>query len=192
MKIRLTEYNEHWKVMYEQEVVLLQTIFGPDNIRFEHFGSTSIPGMKAKPVIDMMCIVEEIDKVDSYNSRMELLGYEAAGEWGIEGRRLFRKGGEERTHHLHVYEKGNPHIDRHLILRDYLRTHPLEADAYRSYKEGLAARYDSTREYSAAKKDFVSAMEQRALAWFRKRGSKKNGSYDCFGTVHRSNQYPPV
>ena len=170
MKIRLTTYNECWKAMYEQEVNLLQTIFSSNGIRFEHFGSTSIPGMKAKPVIDMMCIVKDIAKVDSYNKQLEELGYEAGGEWGIEGRRLFRKGGEQRTHHLHVYEDGNPHIDRHLVFRDYLLAHPEEAAAYSLYKEGLAAKYDSTYEYSAAKKSFVTAMEQRALAWFQAKG----------------------
>ena len=169
MKIRLSIYNERWKAMYEQEVHLLQTIFSPGSSRFEHFGSTSIPGMKAKPIIDMICVVKEIAKVDSYHKQLETLGYEAAGEWGIEGRRLFRKGGEDRTHHLHVYEEGNPHMDRHLIFRDYLLIHPEEAEAYSRYKEALAAVYDSTRDYSAAKKEFVAALEQRALAWFREK-----------------------
>ncbi|WP_010094686.1 GrpB family protein [Ornithinibacillus scapharcae] len=165
MKVRLTEYNEHWSNLFQSEVKLLTTIFGDEIIRYEHFGSTSVKGMKAKPVIDMMCIVKDIEEIDNYNSKMISLGYDAAGEWGISGRRLFRKGGENRTHHLHFYQIGNSEIDRHLILRDYLRTHPEEVARYSEFKEELAQRFDETMEYSIAKKQFVKELEERALDW---------------------------
>ena len=97
---------------------------------------------------------------------MNPLGYDVAGEWGIADRRLFRKGGENRTHHIHFYQKNNPQIDRHLIFRDYLRSHPNEVETYNSFKESLVQRFDSTSEYSPAKKTFVKEMEQRALSWF--------------------------
>ncbi|MGF7032383.1 GrpB-like predicted nucleotidyltransferase (UPF0157 family) [Paenibacillus mucilaginosus] len=70
-------------------------------LQFEHFGSTSVPRLKAKPVIDMICIVKNISNVDLFNDKMHPLGYDVAGDWGIPGRRLFRKGGENRTHHIH-------------------------------------------------------------------------------------------
>ncbi|WP_082232050.1 GrpB family protein [Halobacillus massiliensis] len=167
MKVRLSEYTEKWKLMFEQEAVKLKAIFGDEVISFEHFGSTAVPGMKAKPVIDMMGIVKDIEKIATYNVHMESLGYEAAGEWGIEGRRLFRKGGEQRTHHLHLYQFDNPQIKRHLILRDYLLAHPAEASRYSQFKEKLAEKYEFTREYSPAKKEFVSEMEKRALDWYK-------------------------
>ncbi len=168
MKIRLSEYQMIWRAMYEHEVQLLQKLFAEDIIKFEHFGSTAVPGMLAKPVIDIICIVEDIKKIDCYNDRLRFLGYEAAGEWGIAGRRLFRKGGDERTHHLHVYQDGNPHIDRHVIFRDYLIAHREEAEKYSNFKKTLEKKYDSTTEYSAAKKAFVSEMERRALDWYSK------------------------
>ncbi|SDY32108.1 MULTISPECIES: GrpB family protein [Bacillaceae] len=166
MKVRLSEYDKNWVRMFDNEAQFLKEIFGDEIIKFEHFGSTSVPGMNAKPVIDMMCLVKDIKKIDSFNERMRILGYDVAGEWGIQGRRLFRKGGENRTHHIHVYQYDNPQIRRHLVLRDYLRTHPDEIEKYRSFKEELAEQYDDTAFYSKAKKPFVKELEQRALNWF--------------------------
>ncbi|WP_078380645.1 GrpB family protein [Sutcliffiella halmapala] len=168
MKVRLTDFSEKWVQLYEEEVQVLTSIFGEEIIRFEHFGSTAVPGLKAKPVIDMMCIVKDIEKIDSFNEKMVSLGYDVAGDWGIAGRRLFRKGGEERTHHIHFYEIDNPHINRHLIFRDYLRFHPEEVARYSSFKEDLAQRFVHTSEYSPAKRTFVKEMEQQALCWYEK------------------------
>ncbi|MCU9614962.1 GrpB family protein [Caldibacillus lycopersici] len=167
MKIRLTDYTQKWATSFAEEVYELKSIFEDDIVAFEHFGSTAVPGMKAKPVIDIICIVKEIEKVDLYNERMKALSYEVAGEWGISGRRLFRKGGENRTHHLHFYQEGNPEIERHLIFRDYLLEHPEEVRKYSEFKEILANQYEMTQDYSPAKKAFVSEMENRAIAWYK-------------------------
>ncbi|MEH7342499.1 GrpB family protein [Bacillus sp. JJ1532] len=167
MKVRLTNFSEEWALIFQTEAEMLKTIFGDEIIRIEHFGSTSVQGMKAKPVIDMMCIAKDIEKVDLFNHKMDSLGYDVAGEWGIAGRRLFRKGGENRTHHIHFYQYDNAQIDRHLIFRDYLRSHPDEAANYSRFKEELAEQFDNSREYSQAKKDFVKEMEQKALLWFK-------------------------
>ncbi|MFH0068391.1 GrpB family protein [Peribacillus sp. NPDC056705] len=172
MKVRLTEFNQNWAQMYKNEVQFLKTIFGDEIIRFEHFGSTSVCGMKAKPVIDMMCIVKDIEKVDKFNEKMYNLGYDIAGEWGITGRRLFQKGGEKRTHHIHFYQFDNPEIERHLIFRDYLRSHPEEVTRYSSFKEKLAKRFDNTSEYSPAKETFVKEMEKQAILWFAENQKK--------------------
>lgn len=166
MKVRLTDYNENWVNLFQEEVEVLKKIFGDAIIRFEHFGSTSVQGLKAKPVIDMMCIVNDIENVDLFNDSMHALGYDVAGEWGIPGRRLFRKGGENRTHHIHFYKFDNPEMKRHLIFRDYLRVHPEEVARYSQFKAELAQRFENTSEYSPAKKAFVQDMEQRALKWF--------------------------
>ncbi|KAB2334524.1 GrpB family protein [Cytobacillus depressus] len=166
MKIRLTEFSEDWSRMFQTEAEFMKTIFGDEIIKFEHFGSTSVQGMKAKPVIDMMCIVKDIEKVDIVNGKMAAFGYDVAGEWGISGRRFFRKGGENRTHHIHFYQFDHDQIERHLIFRDYLRSHPEEAAKYSHFKEELAQQFDNTSEYSKAKKEFVREMEQKALIWF--------------------------
>lgn len=169
MKIRLTDYSEDWSQMFHTEAAFLKTLFGEEIIKCEHFGSTSVHGMKAKPVIDMMCIVKTIEKIDVFNNQMDYLGYDVAGEWGITGRRIFRKGGENRTHHIHFYQFDNPEIERHLIFRDYLRSHPQEVAKYCRFKEDLVRRFDTTSGYSPAKKKFVSEIEQKALCWFSER-----------------------
>lgn len=166
MKVRLTSYDDSWKNSFEDECKVMKQIFGDEIVRFEHFGSTSVPGMKAKPVVDMMVLVKRIDEIDKFNSKLELLGYDVAGEWGITGRRLLRKGGDNRTHHIHIYQFDNPEIYRHLVVRDYLLEHPEEVKSYSEFKEILASKYVETREYSKAKKDFVSKLEQRAIEYF--------------------------
>ncbi|OMF24146.1 hypothetical protein BK133_23300 [Paenibacillus sp. FSL H8-0548] len=166
MEVRLSDYSENWINLFHAEAEFLKTIFKDEIVRFEHFGSTSVTGLKAKPVIDMMCIVKDINMIDSFNEKMLSLGYDVAGEWGIPARRLFRKGGEHRTHHIHFYQSDNPHIERHLIFRDYLRSHPEEVARYSLFKENLAKRFENTSEYSPAKKAFVKEMEHLALVWF--------------------------
>ncbi|TDQ41124.1 GrpB family protein [Aureibacillus halotolerans] len=167
MKVRLTPFSVEWAQLFQDEATHLKAIFGGLITEFEHFGSTSVPEMKAKPVIDMMCIVNDISAVDAFNEKMNALGYDIAGEWGISGRRLFRKGGEHRTHHIHFYQYDNPQIERHLIFRDYLRNHPEEVARYSHFKEVLAEQFENTNEYSRAKKAFVTEMEQLALTWYK-------------------------
>ncbi|KAB8137752.1 GrpB family protein [Gracilibacillus oryzae] len=167
MKIRLTKYSSIWISMFEEEAFLLKNLFNGEIVSIEHFGSTAVPGMSAKPVIDMMCIVNDINNIDTYNKQMNKQGYDVAGEWGIEGRRLFRKGGENRTHHIHFYQYDNPEIWRHLVFRDYLLSHPEEVKRYTQYKEMLAKKYEYTSDYSPAKKGFVAEMEKKALAWWK-------------------------
>lgn len=95
--------------MFKAKAAVVQRIFGNNIVRCQHFGSTAVYGLSAKPVVDMMCIVRSLEAIDdAYNEPLTALGYDVAGEWGIPGRRLFRKGGDDRTYHIHVYEVGNP------------------------------------------------------------------------------------
>ncbi|EPD51040.1 hypothetical protein HMPREF1210_02231 [Paenisporosarcina sp. HGH0030] len=172
MKVRLTDFSENWALMFQKEVYFLSEIFGDEIIKFEHFGSTSVHGLKAKPVIDMMCLVKDIHQIDSLNEKMDSLGYDVVGEYGIDGRRLFRKGGENRTHHIHFYQYDNPQIARHLIFRDYLRSHPEDVVKYSHFKEKLAQQFENNSEYSPAKNLFVKEMEQKAIQWFAENEDK--------------------
>ena len=166
LKIRLSAYNPDWIHMFEHEASIWTDILKDEIVRIEHFGSTSVNGMKSKPVIDMMCIVKNIEKIDLFYDQLVQLGYDVMGEWGIEGRRFFRKGGENRTHHIHVYQYDSPQIKRHLVFRDYLRAHPEEVERYIALKEQLALIYEDTMDYSKAKHHFIQEMEQRALLWY--------------------------
>ncbi len=128
MKIQVVGYNEKWPLLFRQEAEKIKKILGAELIDIHHIGSTSVKNLSAKPIIDIMPVVKDIALVDSYQKEFETLGYEAMGEFGIAGRRYFRKGLEFRTHHVHVFEESNlKDIERHLAVRDYLREHPQDA-----------------------------------------------------------------
>lgn len=171
MRVIVSEYNEKWPIMYLEEARKLEELFGDELVEIHHFGSTSVPGLKAKPIIDIMPVVRDIEKVDSFNENMKELGYECLGEFGIKGRRYFRKGGDNRTHHVHVFQYDNrEEIDRHLAVRNYLRKHHEEAREYGSLKESLAMAFPNDIEaYMDGKDKFVKELEKKALAGYYKR-----------------------
>jgi len=167
MNVVVTEYNEDWKQKFSEEAQKIKDIFADELIDIHHIGSTSVPGLKAKPIIDIMPVVKDIEKVDSFNDRMEDIGYECMGELGMKGRRYFRKGGDNRTHQVHVFQWDNKEdIDRHLAVRNYLRTHPDYANRYGDLKESLATQFPKNIEaYMDGKDAFVKELEKYALQW---------------------------
>lgn len=166
--IEVVPYQKEWKELFETEHEKLKQIFGEEALNIYHIGSTSIEHIKAKPIIDILIEVHHINKVDAYNEQMEALGYEAKGEHGIVDRRFFQKGGNQRTHHVHVFQTGNPEIDRHLAFCDYLRAHPEEAEQYSDLKEQLAETYRHTPDdYTNAKTKFIRAIDEKAKLWMK-------------------------
>ncbi len=137
-----------------------------------HIGSTSIDTIYAKPIIDMLAEVKDIEKVAPLNAAIEALGYVSMGELGIPGRRFFRKDNHAgiRTHHLHVFEVGSPQIDRHLVFRDYLRCHVEAAQIYSELKQKLAQQYPIDIEnYMDGKAEFIKETDKKAAEWRRSR-----------------------
>ncbi|GAA0367008.1 GrpB family protein [Bacillus horti] len=169
MNIIVTDYNETWVELYNKEAKLIKDILKEELIEIYHIGSTAVPNLKAKPIIDIMPIVRDIEKVDQFNEEMQKIGYEPLGELGISGRRYFRKGGENRTHQIHIFQNDNTYeIKRHLAVRDYLRSHKEDRIEYGRLKERLAVLFPKDIEgYSRGKHDFVQGLEQRALEWSR-------------------------
>lgn len=167
MNVIVTNYNENWNRMFEDEAKKIKAIFGDELNDIHHIGSTSVPGLQAKPIIDMMPVVKDITRIDSFNEQMKELGYECMGEFGMEGRRYFRKGGDHRTHHVHAFQMDNiEDIQRHLAVRDFLRTHPELASQYGSLKERLARQYpDDIEAYMDGKDSFVKNLEKEAIDW---------------------------
>jgi len=162
-KIELVPGNHNWRQAFEKEARKIEKIF-PNQVAIHHIGSTAIEGIKAKPVIDILLVVEDISIVDDCVKRMEGLGYIFRGENGLPGRRYFEKGYPVHTHHLHVFERDSPEIERHLAFRDYLNNHPEEAQVYSALKEKLAAEYRTDPEgYTEAKGDFIRAVENKAM-----------------------------
>jgi GrpB-like predicted nucleotidyltransferase (UPF0157 family) len=141
---------------------------GSNLMEIHHIGSTAIPGIHAKPIIDMLAVASDLATVDAGTAQMESLGYEVMGEFGIAGRRYFRRDNTagERTHQVHTFQRGSPHIQRHLAFRDFLRAHMAIADQYAELKQRLAGAHPTDMEaYMDGKDGFVKEMEARALSW---------------------------
>jgi len=132
----------------------------------EHIGSTAVPGLAAKPVVDLLAGLDSLALDPERIRSMEALGYEALGEYGLPGRLFFRKGRDPRTHHVHAVVHGTDHWVRHLAVREYLRAHPAEAAAYAAEKCRIAADSSDRDRYTQEKAAFVEALEGRALAWW--------------------------
>lgn len=140
-----------------------------------HIGSTAVKGLAAKSIIDIMPVVTNISLVDKHNKEFVAIGYECMGEFGIEGRRYFRKGGDNRTHQIHIFEQSNhKDINRHIAVRDFLRTHPDIALEYGELKMELAYRFSEDIEgYCTGKDAFVKQLEKDALLWYQNNESYK-------------------
>jgi GrpB-like predicted nucleotidyltransferase (UPF0157 family) len=169
--IEVVPYDPHWRVLFEREASELVEIFGAEIVAIHHVGSTAIPNMSAKPIIDVLVEVRCIERVDDFNQEMIDRGYLPKGEFGISGRRFFIKGDEEqRSHHIHVFQMGNPEFERHLAFRDYMIAHPEEAKAYSRLKEELALKFPHDIEgYMAGKDDFIKEVEGKARVWKKRR-----------------------
>ena len=120
--ITVVPYDPAWSGLYEAEAQAIAGVLGQRLTAIHHIGSTAVPGLAAKPVIDIMPVVRAVTEADECRADFEALGYEYLGEFGIPGRRYLRKGGDERTHQMHIFASDDVHaIARHLAVRDYLR-----------------------------------------------------------------------
>jgi len=165
MTVRLAPHDPAWAGMFRREADALSAALGETCVRIEHIGSTAVPGLIAKPVIDILIGVHDLDAVDRGSEALQALGFEAKGEYGLAGRRYFRKSDAqgERTHHLHIYRDDDPAMTRHLAFRDYLLAQPDLARAYGALKQALAEQGLSGAAYQSAKSDWVAAHEAEAL-----------------------------
>jgi GrpB-like predicted nucleotidyltransferase (UPF0157 family)/GNAT superfamily N-acetyltransferase len=142
-----TPYDPEWPNLFEKEATRIKAALGSNCIEIHHIGSTSIPGLSAKPIIDMLPVVRNILKVNSAD--MEALGHKSRGELGMPFRRYFSNG----AFHIHIWEEGADEIQKQLLFRDYMRTHPEDRIAYQKLKEYLSEKFREDRPIYTAKKD---------------------------------------
>lgn len=162
--IVVVPYDEKWPDAFNAERLRIQAVAGEVVKAIHHMGSTSVPGLPAKPVIDILLEVSDINELDKYNSVMNHAGYIARGENGIPRRRYFTKGGDRRSHQLHAFATGDEEIVRHLAFRDYLRKNSEIAETYAKLKRAAASlcRNDA-KYYSELKAEFIEHHLQLAL-----------------------------
>jgi GrpB-like predicted nucleotidyltransferase (UPF0157 family) len=163
--VRIVEYDPAWPVMAAAEIARVGEALGGVATRIDHVGSTAVPGLAAKPIVDLQVSVREIEPTARYARTLEELGYLFAPDPESPDLHFFgRPAARPRTHHLHVCEVGSEHELRHLALRDYLRAHPEEAARYAALKRALVGRRPGDRlAYIEGKQDYVAALERRAV-----------------------------
>lgn len=163
-RIEVVPYDPNWKEKFKGEARVIRSIFNIEIIAIHHIGSTAIPEISAKPIIDILMEVNNIDRIEGYNATMIEQGYIPKGEYGIPGRRFFIKGIEEfRTFHVHIFEKENPEIKRLLNFRNYMVAHPKKAQKYSRLKERLAQEYpENVNGYIDGKDAFIKNIDKKA------------------------------
>lgn len=160
--VRLVEYDVRWPVLFTAETQRIRERCGALPLRLEHIGSTSIPGLCAKPVLDILAGRPPGTPLPDYVAALERAGYVHRGERGVPGREFFRRG-DPRAYHVHLVEDGGPLWREYLTFRDYLRAHADAAREYAEAKRDLAARFPRDREsYINAKSAHVVAILRRA------------------------------
>jgi GrpB-like predicted nucleotidyltransferase (UPF0157 family) len=158
--VEVVDYDPSWPRWYEEERDRIAAAIGDSALAIEHVGGTAVPGLPAKPVIDLMVGVEDIERAGPAVAGLINLGYEYIPELEsqLPDRRYFRRGTPE-THHVHMVPVSSDYWEEHLLFRDYLRSHPQAAEEYGKLKRGLADRFRLDREaYRAGKLPFIATV----------------------------------
>jgi GrpB-like predicted nucleotidyltransferase (UPF0157 family) len=157
--VQVVEYDPVWPRTFQQLKDQLWPSVCDLSVGIEHVGSTSIPGMAAKPVIDMDIVVAARSSVPSLILRLANLGYEHRGNLGVEDRDAFAAPDHKPAHHLYVCAQNSLALQNHFAVREYLRKHPSEALAYSVLKKQLAARFPHERDqYVKGKTSFIVSL----------------------------------
>jgi len=171
--VELVPHRDEWAALAKAESAKIAGILGDNLIIAHHVGSTAIPNIMAKPIVDLMPMVKDIAKVDAKERTFHDLGYRWHGEFGLKGRRFCTKADPKsgkRIFQLHIFQEPNESAHRILAFRDYMRAHPLAAKAYEMEKIRAATLQPTdTTKYNAEKNDWIKRAEADALAWYDKK-----------------------
>ena len=175
-RIVVVPHDPAWGRAFAAEARAIRAALGENCLAVCHIGSTAVEGLWAKPILDLLPVVRDLKAVDSRRDALTALGYEYLGEFGIPGRRYLRKGGDHRTHQVHLFgRESRDEIRRHLAVPAYLRCHPDAARDYAQLKRRLARRFPRDIDgYCDGKDAFVKALERAALDWWETAGPGKN------------------
>jgi GrpB-like predicted nucleotidyltransferase (UPF0157 family) len=169
----LAAYDPEWPRLAAGHSRRLQAL-GSALVIVHHIGSTSVPGLAAKPIIDLMPVVSDLAEIDRLRERVEALGYGWHGELGIAGRRYCTLDDQAgaRAVQLHIFQVNSPHVERHIALRDYLRAHPEIARAYENEKRRAQSLHpDDSHRYTDEKAAWIRDAEVKALNWYAQQRS---------------------
>jgi len=159
----IEDYDAGWPQHFETLRTRISAVLGPLAAAIEHVGSTAVPGLAAKPIIDVDVLLQSHTDLQLARERLSAIGYAHQGDLGVPGREAFRAPAADVWHHLYVCLPNRPAYFEHLFFRDHLRSHPEDAHAYELLKRSLASRYGNDRDgYTRAKTGFIEEILQRA------------------------------
>jgi GrpB-like predicted nucleotidyltransferase (UPF0157 family) len=169
--VRVVDYDSAWPVLARQELWAVKNAVAEAAVRVEHVGSTAVPGLAAKPIVDLQLSVDRIEPRERYAVALTQLGYLFVPAPESPDYHFFAKPPERpRAYHLHVCEAGSHHEFRHVAVRDFLRSHPDEVGRYAELKREIVSRHPRDRlAYIAGKDRYVTGLERRAVSWARMR-----------------------
>lgn len=165
----IEEYNPEWPKMFQEIQAILALTLGADALSIEHVGSTSVPGLAAKPILDIDVVIESMKSLPTVIAKLENLGYKHQGDLGVEGREAFDRKDEyvpyseeislKMTQHLYVCHRDSQELYRHITFRDALINNPELVKEYASLKKELAITFRNDRKaYTEGKSDFVQRI----------------------------------
>lgn len=164
LNVELHRYDIRWAERFLEHRSRILDALAPAVVDVEHIGSTSVPGLSAKPIVDIVVAVVDITAEEDYLDALLAAGYELRTR--EPGHRLVRT--PNRDVHVHVYERGNAAIDEYLLLRDRLRNDAEDRALYETVKQSLMTQHwDDTNDYADAKSDVIRAIKNRAKASFQ-------------------------
>lgn len=161
-KVRLLEHLPSWKKLFQNEADLISNKLCIDSLELHHCGSTSIPSIVAKPIIDIVGAVDSLEELDTKKELLEDIGYEYKGEYGIKGRRYSVLYNTDKTKgycHLHIFLKNSPEFENHILFKDYLIKNKEAANRYENLKKSLNV---PRSEYSNAKTEIILELLKEA------------------------------
>ena len=167
MKVQLVAYNQQWPELFLKEQALLKSAIADDLAQIEHIGSTAVPELSAKPLIDIMVGLSSFKEVSQHIQALENIGYQYISKFEdqMPERRFFTKSQNGyTTHHVHMVELGSKFWERHLLFRDYLRTHEVTRKQYQDLKLELSKKdWNTGNDYAQAKNEFIRTIEAKAM-----------------------------
>lgn len=165
--IEIEDYNKRWPEAFEKERRSISQVLGALALDILHIGSTAVPGMAAKPIVDILVAVEHIDSGAECVSKLVEVGYRYVPQ-DEDPDRIFLYKGMPRTHHVHIVRYGSPTYHKHVAFRDYLMCHEEVRDKYRQLKKDLASRFRNDRKaYVEGKTIFIEKVTEEALRQYR-------------------------
>lgn len=171
IRVELVPHSLEWEPKVKAEAARIMSALGDNCLRIHHIGSTAVPTICAKPVLDLLPEVKSLDCLDTDKASLLVLGYEWWGEYGIPSRRYCTLNDEttgRRLVQLHCFQTGAPEIERHLAFRNYLQAHPEKAQEYEAEKKRCQALHpDDSHAYSDAKSNWIETLLPAAVAYCR-------------------------